>query len=152
MNTVPIPRVVIAGTNSGVGKTTIVAGLLAAYRASGHGVQSFKVGPDYIDPGFHKIASGRDSYNLDTWLVPPHKLTPFFATMAHDVDLAIIEGVMGLYDGGREGVSSTAQIAKQLNAPVVLVIDCKAMGESAAAIAMGFREYDKDVSIREFGY
>ena len=76
MNTVPIPRVVIAGTNSGVGKTTIVAGLLAAYRASGHGVQSFKVGPDYIDPGFHKIASGRDSYNLDTWLVPPHKLNP----------------------------------------------------------------------------
>ena len=74
---------------------------------------------------FHKIASGRDSYNLDTWLVPPHKLTPFFATMAHDVDLAIIEGVMGLYDGGREGVSSTAQIAKQLNAPVVLVIVVK---------------------------
>ena len=66
-----------------------------------------------IDPGFHKIASGRDSYNLDTWLVPPHKLNPFFATMAHGVDLAIIEGVMGLYDGGREGVSSTAQIAKQ---------------------------------------
>ncbi|MDU7787643.1 MAG: cobyrinate a,c-diamide synthase [Veillonella sp.] len=103
MNTVQIPRVVIAGTNSGVGKTTIVAGLLAAYTNGGRTVQSFKVGPDYIDPGFHKIASGRDSYNLDTWLVPPHKLTPFFATMAHDVDLAIIEGVMGLYDGGREG-------------------------------------------------
>ena len=102
MNTVQIPRVVIAGTNSGVGKTTIVAGLLAAYANGGRTVQSFKVGPDYIDPGFHKIASGRDSYNLDTWLVPPHKLTPFFATMAHDVDLAIIEGVMGLYDGGEK--------------------------------------------------
>ena len=146
MNTVQIPRVVIAGTNSGVGKTTIVAGLLAAYANGGRTVQSFKVGPDYIDPGFHKIASGRDSYNLDTWLVPPHKLTPFFATMAHDVDLAIIEGVMGLHDGGREGVSSTAQIAKQLNAPVVLVIDCKAMGESAAAIAKGFRDYDPEVN------
>ncbi len=71
MNTVHIPRVVIAGTNSGVGKTTIVAGLLAAYANGGRTVQSFKVGPDYIDPGFHKIASGRDSYNLDTWLVPP---------------------------------------------------------------------------------
>ena len=148
MNTVPIPRVVIAGTNSGVGKTTIVAGLLAAYRASGHGVQSFKVGPDYIDPGFHKIASGRESYNLDSWLVPPDTLPTFFASMSGDADLAIIEGVMGLYDGGREGVSSTAQIAKQLGAPVVLVIDCKAMGESAAAIAMGFREYDKDVDFK----
>ena len=146
MNTVQIPRVVIAGTNSGVGKTTIVAGLLAAYANGGRTVQSFKVGPDYIDPGFHKIASGRDSYNLDTWLVPPHKLNPFFATMANGVDLAIIEGVMGLYDGGREGVSSTAQIAKQLNAPVVLVIDCKAMGESAAAIAKGFRDYDSEVN------
>lgn len=148
MKTVPIPRVVIAGTNSGVGKTTIVAGLLAAYHASGHGVQSFKVGPDYIDPGFHKIASGRDSYNLDTWLVPPSKMPNFFTSMAHDADLAIIEGVMGLYDGGREGVSSTAQIAKQLGAPVILVIDCKAMGESAAAIALGFRDYDKDVDFR----
>ncbi len=95
MNTVQIPRVVIAGTNSGVGKTTIVAGLLAAYAGEGRTVQSFKVGPDYIDPGFHKIASGRDSYNLDTWLVPPHKLNPFFASMANGVDLAIIEGVMG---------------------------------------------------------
>ncbi len=145
MNTVNIPRVVIAGTNSGVGKTTIVAGLLSAYKQRGLTVQSFKVGPDYIDPGFHKIASGRDCYNLDTWLVSPHKMTPFFASMADGVDLAIIEGVMGLYDGGREGVSSTAEVAKQLNAPVVLVIDCKAMGESAAAIAKGFRDYDSDV-------
>ena len=85
MNTVPIPRVVIAGTNSGVGKTTIVAGLLAAYRASGHGVQSFKVGPDYIDPGFHKIASGRESYNLDSWLVPPDTLPTFFACRAMQI-------------------------------------------------------------------
>lgn len=146
MNTVQIPRVVIAGTNSGVGKTTIVAGLLAAYRERGLAVQSFKVGPDYIDPGFHKIASGRDSYNLDTWLVPPHKMNPFFARMCENADMAIVEGVMGLYDGGREGVSSTAEIAKQLNAPVILVIDCKAMGESAAAIALGFREYDPQVN------
>lgn len=148
MNTVPIPRVVIAGTNSGVGKTTIVAGLLAAYRAGGQEVQSFKVGPDYIDPGFHKIASGRDSYNLDTWLVPSHTMPSFFASMAKEADLAIIEGVMGLYDGGREGVSSTAEVAKQLGAPVVLVIDCKAMGESAAAIALGFKEYDKEVDFK----
>lgn len=145
MATVHMPRVVIAGTNSGVGKTTIVAGLLAAYRKAGRSVQSFKVGPDYIDPGFHKMASGRDSYNLDTWLVPQERLVPFFQDRAGDVELSIVEGVMGLYDGGRQGVSSTAQIAKGLQAPVVLVIDCKAMGESAAAIAKGFRDYDPDI-------
>lgn len=145
MNTVQRPRIVIAGTNSGVGKTTIVAGLLAALTERGKRVQAFKVGPDYIDPGFHKIASQRDCYNLDTWLVPQEQMKPFFASMTEDADLSIIEGVMGLYDGGREGVSSTAQIAKELQAPVVLVIDCKAMGESAAAIAKGFRDYDSMV-------
>lgn len=145
MKNYEIPRVVIAGTNSGVGKTTIVAGLLAALRESGRVVQAFKVGPDYIDPGFHKFASGRECYNLDTWLVPQSQLKPFFADMTKDADIAVIEGVMGLYDGGREGVSSTAQIAKELEAPVVLVIDCKAMGESAAAIAKGFKEYDSEV-------
>lgn len=145
MKTVHRPRIVIAGTNSGVGKTTIVAGLLAALTETGRAVQAFKVGPDYIDPGFHKMASGRDCYNLDTWLVPREKLSPFFVDMAETADLSIIEGVMGLYDGGREGVSSTAQIAKDLKAPVVLVIDCKAMGESAAAIAKGFCDYDREV-------
>lgn len=147
MKSYAIPRVVIAGTNSGVGKTTIVAGLLAAFHEQGKRVQAFKVGPDYIDPGFHKLASGRDCYNLDTWLVPPHKMKPFFADMAGDAELAIIEGVMGLYDGGREGVSSTAEIAKTLEAPVILVIDCKAMGESAVAIAKGFKEYDPAVNL-----
>ncbi|WP_251441038.1 cobyrinate a,c-diamide synthase [Veillonella intestinalis] len=147
MKSYAIPRVVIAGTNSGVGKTTIVAGLLAAFYEQGKKVQAFKVGPDYIDPGFHKLASGRDCYNLDTWLVPPQKMKPFFADMAGDAELAIIEGVMGLYDGGREGVSSTAEIAKSLEAPVILVIDCKAMGESAAAIAKGFKEYDPTVNL-----
>ena len=114
MNTVQRPRIVIAGTNSGVGKTTIVAGLLAALTEQGKAVQAFKVGPDYIDPGFHKIASQRECYNLDTWLVPPHKLIPFFVGQAETADISIIEGVMGLYDGGREGVSSTAQVAKDL--------------------------------------
>lgn len=142
------PRVVIAGTNSGVGKTTIVAGMLRYLRDAGHGVQAFKVGPDYIDPGFHKEASGRDCYNLDTWLVPAEKLNDYFVKAAAGADLSIIEGVMGLYDGGRDGVSSTAEIAKSLKAPVVLVIDCKAMGESAAAIAKGFRDYDSDLDFR----
>ncbi len=143
-----IPRVVIAGTQSGVGKTTIVAGLLSAYRAKGYAVQAYKVGPDYIDPGFHKMASGRDCYNLDSWLMPNAHLRTFFTTSAQHSDIAIIEGVMGLYDGGKEGVSSTAEIAKMLKAPVVLVVDVKAMGESAVAIAKGFMEYDKEVDFK----
>lgn len=147
MATYHIPRVVIAGTNSGVGKTTIVAGLLGAFKALGKQVQSYKVGPDYIDPGFHRMASGRESYNLDSWLVPAKKMVPFFAETAKEADLAIIEGVMGLYDGGMKGISSTAEIAKRLKAPVVLVISAQSMGESAAAIAKGFRDYDPEVQI-----
>ncbi len=145
---VHIPRVVIAGTQSGVGKTTLVAGLLGALKAKGVKVQSFKVGPDYIDPGFHKLASGRDSYNLDTWLVGPEKLAPFFAHQMEGADFAVIEGVMGLYDGGKTGISSTAEIAKMLKAPVILVIDTRSMGESAAALALGFKTYDPEVDFR----
>jgi len=142
-----IPRVVIAGTQSGSGKTTLVTGLLAALKARGLRVQSYKVGPDYIDPGFHRLASGRPAHNLDTWLVGAEKLPALFAESAGDADIAVIEGVMGLYDGGRQGVSSTAEIAKLLDAPVLLAIDCKSMGASAAAIALGFRAYDPDVNI-----
>ena len=146
MNT-NLPRIVIAGTQSGSGKTTLVTGLLAALRARGLSVQSYKVGPDYIDPGFHQLASGRPAHNLDTWLVPAAKLPALFLKEAGDADIAVIEGVMGLYDGGRQGVSSTAEIAKLLDAPVLLTIDCKAMGASAAAIALGFRSYDPGVNI-----
>ena len=142
-----IPRVVIAGTQSGSGKTTLVTGLLAALKARGLRVQSYKVGPDYIDPGFHALASGRPAHNLDTWLVGEERLPALFAESMGDADLAVIEGVMGLYDGGRKGVSSTAEVAKLLDAPVLLAIDCKSMGASAAAIALGFRAYDKDVEI-----
>lgn len=145
MANISIPRLVVAGTNSGVGKTTLVTGLLAAFRAQGLKVQSYKVGPDYIDPGYHFLASGRRSHNLDSWLMPFDKLTEVFVNTAKDCDLAIIEGVMGLYDGGKNGISSTAQIAKLLKAPVALVIDAKAMGESAAALALGYKMYDRDV-------
>ncbi|NCB76768.1 MAG: cobyrinate a,c-diamide synthase [Negativicutes bacterium] len=139
------PRLVIAGTQSGVGKTTLVTGLLAALRSQGKTVQSFKIGPDYIDPGFHALASGRAAHNLDSWLVPQEKLPPLFVKAAAEADISIIEGVMGLYDGGRQGISSTASLAKLLQAPVVLVLDAKSMGESAAAIALGFRQYDPEV-------
>lgn len=141
-----IPRVVIAATSSGSGKTTIVTGILASFRKMGIRAQSYKIGPDYIDPGYHQLASGKLGHNLDTWLVPEEKISDIFFSTAKDSDIAVIEGVMGLYDGGRKGVSSTAAIAKQLGAPVILVIDVKSMGDSAAAVALGFREYDRDVN------
>ena len=140
-----IPRVVIAGTHSGVGKTTIVTGLLATLKQRGVQVQSYKVGPDYIDPGYHQMASGKVAHNLDTWLVPPDKLATIFTKTALGNDLLVIEGVMGLYDGGRTGVSSTAAIAKMLKAPVILVVDAKSMGESVAATVLGYKMYDPDV-------
>lgn len=142
-----IPRVVIAATKSGSGKTTIVTGLLAALRQKGVKVQPYKVGPDYIDPGYHKLASGQPSHNLDSWLMPMDTMVEVFANSASKAELAVIEGVMGLYDGGRNGISSTAEIAKSLDAPVVLVLDCKSMGASAAALALGFKMYDKDVKL-----
>jgi cobyrinic acid a,c-diamide synthase len=141
-----IPRIVIAATNSGAGKTTIVTGILAAMKEKGYKVQSYKIGPDYIDPGYHQLASGKLGHNLDSWLVSEKKINEIFFKTAAEADIAIIEGVMGLYDGGRKGVSSTATIAKLLNAPVVLVIDAKSMGDSAAAIALGFKLYDPEVN------
>ena len=140
------PRLVIAATQSGSGKTTIVSGILAALKNRGLKVQSYKIGPDYIDPGFHEIAAGRPSHNLDSWLVGEKKLAEIFLSTFGDSDIAIIEGVMGLYDGGNNGISSTAEVAKILNAPVILVIDAKSMGTSAAAVALGFREFDKEIN------
>ena len=140
-----IPRVVIAATQSGSGKTTIVTGLLAALRGRGLRVQSYKIGPDYIDPGYHALASGHPAHNLDTWLVPEEKARDIFCRTAEAADIAVIEGVMGLYDGGTKGISSTAAVAKLLDAPVLLVINAKSMGESAAALALGFRSYDPAV-------
>lgn len=140
------PRLIIAATQSGSGKTAIVSGILAALKNRGLNVQAYKVGPDYIDPGFHEIASGKPSHNLDSWLVGKEKLADIFLSTFGNSDLAIIEGVMGLYDGGKGGVSSTAEISKILNAPIVLIIDAKSMGTSAAAVALGFREFDKSIN------
>ena len=94
MESIARPRIVIAGTNSGVGKTTIVTGLLAYFHSKGYAVQPFKVGPDYIDPGFHGKAAGRNSYNLDTWMTPPDRLVPTFASLSKGADISIIEGSM----------------------------------------------------------
>ncbi len=140
------PRVIIAAVSSGSGKTTVTAGIIAALKNRGLKVQPYKIGPDYIDPGFHEIASGVPVHNLDAFLVGKENIEKIFTSTFGDADIAIIEGVMGLYDGGRGGISSTAEISKILNAPVILIIDAKSMGTSAAAIALGFREFDGEVN------
>jgi cobyrinic acid a,c-diamide synthase len=144
------PRIfVVAGVASGVGKTTITLGLLEAYRRRGLTVQAFKVGPDFIDPGFHELVTGRPSYNLDGWMCPRERVLACVAEQAVGADLAVVEGVMGCFDG-RDGISddgSTAQVAKWLGAPVVLVVDASASSRSAAAVVLGFERFDADLPV-----
>lgn len=144
-----IPRLVLAGTHSGVGKTTITTGILAYLTFLGYKIQPYKIGPDYIDPTYHTYATGNSSRNLDTWLMPADTLKEFFIQSAQKADLAIIEGVMGLYDGHRDKSikSSTAEIAKLLNAPVILIINCHSMAQSAAALVLGYQNFDPQVQI-----
>jgi cobyrinic acid a,c-diamide synthase len=144
------PRLlVVAGVASGVGKTTVAVGLLEAFRRRGLTVQAFKVGPDFIDPGFHEIATGRPSYNLDGWMCGRDHARATVARRAGDADLAIVEGVMGCFDGldGTGDDGSTAQVAKWLGAPVVLVIDAEAAARSAAAVVLGFEHFDAELEI-----
>ncbi|MGI6075679.1 MAG: cobyrinate a,c-diamide synthase [Pyramidobacter sp.] len=143
-----IPRIVIAAAHSGSGKTTLTCGILAALKRRGLSLTPFKIGPDYIDPGYLSRAAGRPAHNLDTWLTDEMTMKRIFAESAGSSRGAVIEGVMGLYDGGSRGVSSTAEISKLLRAPVVLVMNAQSMGESAAALALGFREYDREVDLR----
>jgi cobyrinic acid a,c-diamide synthase len=155
-----IARLVIAGTHSGVGKTTLTAGLIAALRGRGLTVQPFKAGPDYIDPSYHTLAAGyglssaegRVCRNLDTWMVPPNRVRDLFAHVSRDADMAIVEGVMGLYDGfGYQDESgSTAQVAKLLDAPVVLVLDASRMARSAGAVALGYQRFDPGLALAGF--
>jgi cobyrinic acid a,c-diamide synthase len=144
-----VPRVVIAGASSGVGKTTISTGLMGALRAAGFTVQAFKVGPDYIDPSYHKTVTGRPSGNLDAWMVPQDQIVELFTQAAASADIAVVEGVMGLYDGvsGLDETGSTAQIAKTLRCPVLLVIDTYSMARTVAAVALGYKRFDENVNI-----
>ncbi|MFD4785492.1 cobyrinate a,c-diamide synthase [Streptomyces sp. NPDC058459] len=144
-----VPRLVVAAPSSGSGKTTVATGLMAAFAARGLAVSPHKVGPDYIDPGYHALATGRPGRNLDAYLCGPELIAPLFAHGARGCDLAVVEGVMGLYDGaaGEGELASTAQVAKLLRAPVVLVVDASAQSRSVAALVHGFASFDPEVRL-----
>jgi cobyrinic acid a,c-diamide synthase len=143
------PRLVVAGTHSGVGKTTVATGLLAALgRIGGHRPAGAKVGPDFIDPGYHALACGRPPRNLDAWLCGTDAILPLAARAAADADLLVVEGVMGLFDGAGDGTpSSTADVARLLDAPVLLVVDAAAMSGSVAALVAGYANFDPSVHV-----
>ncbi len=149
MVTSSVPRLVIAAPSSGSGKTTVATGLMAAFAARGLAVSPHKVGPDYIDPGYHALATGRTGRNLDAYLCGPDLVAPLFLHGARGCDLAVVEGVMGLYDGaaGEGELASTAQVAKLLGAPVVLVVDASSQSRSVAALVHGFASWDPEVRI-----
>ncbi|QIZ34171.1 cobyrinate a,c-diamide synthase [Saccharopolyspora sp. ASAGF58] len=148
----PLARLIVAAPASGQGKTTVATGLLGALRRRGTAVAAFKVGPDYIDPGYHRLAAGRPARNLDPVLVGEDRIAPLFRHGAAGAELSIVEGVMGLFDGRigpGEGIAvgSTAHVAQLLSAPVVLVVDAKGQSHSLAALLHGFRSYRPEVRV-----
>ena len=162
-----IPRIIIAATHSGTGKTTVTSGIILAFRSRTLSVQPYKVGPDYIDPGFHTLAAGRECRNLDTVMMGEEGVLSSFNSASGNADISVIEGVMGLYDGFSGGgtqsgpsspsgadvsrfFGSTAHVAKVLKAPVVLCIDASAMAVSAAAVALGFQQLDPELPLAGF--
>ena len=142
---------VVAAPRSGAGKTTIALGLMRAFRRRGLAVQPFKCGPDYIDPAFHAVATGRPSYNLDTWAMAEGTLADLVARHAGGADMAVVEGVMGLFDGvahsGQTARGATADLAALFGWPVVLVLDVSGQTETAAAVAAGCARYREDVGV-----
>lgn len=139
---------VIAGTNSGCGKTTVTIGLMRLLMRKGYSVAPFKTGPDYIDPAFHSMATQTDSHNLDSWILEQEAVQALFHKYAGGRDFAIVEGVMGMYDGlGEAGLGSTAELARIIDLPVVLVVNCKALYQSVGAIVDGFVNFDKRVRV-----
>ena len=139
--------IILAAPASGSGKTLLCAGLVADLRKGGRTVRAFKAGPDYIDPGYHRMASGRDCVNLDPWGMRPETLARRVAALCVGADLVIGEGAMGLFDGARDGTGSTADLAARLGLPVVLVVDVRGQGASVAALAEGFVNHRPDVTV-----
>lgn len=142
-------RIVVAGTGSGVGKTTITLGLMSAFKQKGYVVQGFKCGPDYIDPTYHTAVTGRRSRNLDSWMGNEDIVRYVCKKGSEGAHLSIIEGVMGLFDGKRATTDegSTAEISIITESPVLLIVDCSGMARSAAAVVRGFQLFHKDVRI-----
>lgn len=147
-----IPRIVIAGTHSGAGKTSVSIALMSAFGRIGFAVSPFKVGPDYIDPAFHAFVTGRASRNLDSWMLPPDAVVEIFlngcADLVPDKGIAVIEGVMGCFDGqGTGSVGSTAHVAELLQTPVLLVVNARGMSRSAAAMVAGYRDFSSNMKL-----
>src|SRR5271170_3450420 len=145
----PIPRIVIGATGSGAGKTTVTVALLGALRARGLKVAAFKCGPDYLDPTYHARAAGTPSHNLDGWMMGREAVIGTFVRASAGADIAVIEGVMGMFDGASatRDDGSTAEIAKWLDAPVLLVVDASGMARSIGAVARGFADFDPKVCL-----
>jgi len=142
------PRIIFAAAQSGSGKTTVTLGVMLALRKIGLKIQPFKAGPDYLDPMHHSAVCARKSRNLDSWLMPPGVILELFTRNAKGADISVIEGVMGLYDGFRDTeYGSTGHLARILGAPVILVLNVASVSRSAAAIALGFQQFDRGVNI-----
>ena len=144
-----IPRIVIAGVTSGVGKTSVAVAIMDAFRKKGLHVQPFKVGPDFIDPSYHSSVTNKHSRNLDAWMMGRKGVLDCFSSACKSADIAVIEGVMGLFDGmsGKNDYASTAHVAKILDAPVLLVVDASKGARSIAAIVLGFLHFDRKLRI-----
>jgi cobyrinic acid a,c-diamide synthase len=144
-----ISRVVIAGVTSGVGKTTVAVSIMHGLSRRGLRVQPFKVGPDFIDPSYHTLVTKRNSRNLDVWMMGKQGVLDCFASACKNADIAVIEGVMGLFDGmsGKTDFASTAHVARILDAPIILVVDASKGARSIAAIILGFLHFDRKLRI-----
>jgi len=149
MNSQSIPRLLISATGSGAGKTTATIALMGALRARGMRVAAFKCGPDYLDPTYHRRAAGTSSHNLDGWMMARASVLATFARAAAGADIAVIEGMMGLFDGAAPASDegSSAEVAKWLAAPVLLVVDASGMARTVAAVAHGFSHFDPQLKL-----
>ncbi|MEM7799167.1 MAG: cobyrinate a,c-diamide synthase [Chloroflexota bacterium] len=144
-----ISRLILAAPESGSGKTTVTSGLIAALRKRGRVVQPFKVGPDYIDPSYHGVAAGRPCRNLDAWMLGRDWIKNSFISNSREADIAIVEGVMGLFDGANStsNEGSTADVAQILDAPIVLIVNARGMARSVAALVHGYHTFDPNIRL-----